>query len=86
MDTQFQFISTILRFKTYRPAAMYLERSYDFGRTWARYAYFSNNCKRDFPSVPEGPRRFLSDVTCTGVYSQLTPSEGGVVCSLNFPI
>ncbi|CAH8572031.1 unnamed protein product [Heterobilharzia americana] len=85
LDTQFQFISTILRFKTYRPAAMYLERSYDFGRTWARYAYFSNNCKRDFPTVPEGPRRFLTDVTCTGVYSQLTPSEGGVVAYMAAP-
>ncbi|CAH8581151.1 unnamed protein product [Schistosoma haematobium] len=85
LDTQFQFISTILRFKTYRPAAMYLERSYDFGRTWARYAYFSNNCKRDFPSVPEGPRRSLTDVTCTGVYSQLTPSEGGVVAYMAAP-
>ncbi|VDP45798.1 unnamed protein product [Schistosoma margrebowiei] len=85
LDTQFQFISTILRFKTYRPAAMYLERSYDFGRTWARYAYFSNNCKRDFPAVPEGPRRSLTDVTCTGVYSQLTPSEGGVVAYMAAP-
>ncbi|KAF8561903.1 hypothetical protein P879_02848 [Paragonimus westermani] len=79
LDTQFQFISTILRFKTYRPAAMYLERSYDFGRSWKRYAYFSSNCKRDFPTIYEGPRRTLTDVTCTGVYSQLTPSEGGVV-------
>lgn len=84
LDTQFQFISTILRFKTYRPAAMYLERSYDFGRTWKRYAYFSNDCKRDFPAVPEGTRKSLTDVTCTGVYSQLTPSEGGVVSDLNF--
>ncbi|CAH8537923.1 unnamed protein product [Dicrocoelium dendriticum] len=85
LDTQFQFISTILRFKTYRPAAMYLERSYDFGRSWKRYAYFSNNCKRDFPTVSEGPRRTLTDVTCTGVYSQLTPSEGGVVAYMAAP-
>ncbi|TGZ57822.1 hypothetical protein CRM22_009869 [Opisthorchis felineus] len=85
LDTQFQFISTILRFKTYRPAAMYLERSYDFGRTWKKYAYFSNNCKRDFPAVPEGSRRSLTDVTCTGVYSQLTPSEGGVVAYMAAP-
>ncbi|KAA0189501.1 Laminin beta chain, partial [Fasciolopsis buskii] len=85
LDTQFQFISTILRFKTYRPAAMYLERSYDFGRTWKRYAYFSNDCKRDFPAVPEGTRKSLTDVTCTGVYSQLTPSEGGVVAYMAAP-
>ncbi|CAL8096731.1 unnamed protein product [Calicophoron daubneyi] len=85
LDTQFQFISTILRFKTYRPAAMYLERSYDFGRSWRKYAYFSNNCKRDFPAVPEAPRRLLTDVTCTGVYSQLTPSEGGVVAYMAAP-
>ncbi|KAF5404743.1 Laminin beta 1 [Paragonimus heterotremus] len=64
---------------------MYLERSYDFGRSWKRYAYFSNNCKRDFPTIYEGPRRTLTDVTCTGVYSQLTPSEGGVVAYMAAP-
>ncbi|TPP62359.1 Laminin subunit beta-1 [Fasciola gigantica] len=64
---------------------MYLERSYDFGRTWKRYAYFSNDCKRDFPTVPEGSRKSLTDVTCTGVYSQLTPSEGGVVAYMAAP-
>lgn len=79
LETQFQFISTILRFKTFRPAAMYLERSVDFAQTWQPYAYFSNNCPRDFPSIPERPRRSLRDVTCTNIYSQLTPSEGGVV-------
>lgn len=83
LETQFQFISTILRFKTFRPAAMYLERSVDFAQTWQPYAYFSNNCPRDFPGIPERPRRALSDVTCTSIYSQLTPSEGGVVSLLS---
>ncbi|VUZ45681.1 unnamed protein product [Hymenolepis diminuta] len=85
LETQFQFISTILRFKTFRPAAMYLERSVDFAQTWQPYAYFSNNCPRDFPNIPERPRRALSDVTCTSIYSQLTPSEGGVVAFMAAP-
>ncbi|KAH9285907.1 Laminin subunit beta-1 [Echinococcus granulosus] len=85
LETQFQFISTILRFKTFRPAAMYLERSVDFAQTWQPYAYFSNNCPRDFPSIPERPRRSLRDVTCTSIYSQLTPSEGGVVAFMAAP-
>ncbi|VDD82162.1 unnamed protein product [Mesocestoides corti] len=85
METQFQFISTILRFKTFRPAAMYLERSVDFAQTWQPYAYFSNNCPRDYPHIPERPRRFLNDVTCTSIYSQLTPSEGGVVAFMAAP-
>nr|CDS33438.1 laminin subunit beta 1 [Hymenolepis microstoma] len=85
LETQFQFISTILRFKTFRPAAMYLERSVDFAQTWQAYAYFSNNCPRDFPTIPERPRRALSDVTCTSIYSQLTPSEGGVVAFMAAP-
>ncbi len=82
LETQFQFISTILRFKTFRPAAMFLERSDNFGQTWKAYAYFSNNCPRDYPNIPERPRQTLEDVTCTSIYSQLTPSEGGVVCLL----
>nr|VZH99079.1 unnamed protein product [Spirometra erinaceieuropaei] len=85
LETQFQFISTIMRFKTFRPAAMYLERSDNFGQTWKPYAYFSNNCPRDFPDIPERPRRTLNDVTCTNVYSQLTPSEGGVVAFMAAP-
>ncbi|VDL94844.1 unnamed protein product [Schistocephalus solidus] len=85
LETQFQFISTIMRFKTFRPAAMYLERSDNFGQTWKPYAYFSNNCPRDYPGIPERPRRTLNDVTCTNVYSQLTPSEGGVVAFMAAP-
>ncbi|VDM31523.1 unnamed protein product [Hydatigera taeniaeformis] len=85
LETQFQFISTILRFKTFRPAAMLLERSVDFAQTWQPYAYFSNNCPHDFPGIPERPRRSLGDVTCTSIYSQLTPSEGGVVAFMAAP-
>ncbi|KAM7532855.1 hypothetical protein Aperf_G00000128727 [Anoplocephala perfoliata] len=73
------------RWKTFRPAAMYLERSVDFAQTWQPYAYFSSNCPRDFPAIPERPRRSLSDVTCTSIYSQLTPSEGGVVAFMAAP-
>jgi coxsackievirus/adenovirus receptor len=34
----------IMTFKTFRPAALLIERSYDFGRTWK----VIKNCKKVF--------------------------------------
>ena len=78
-ESEFQFTFTHLRFKTYRPAAMYIERSKNYGRTWEKYAYFSENCKRDFPSIPARLRNNMNEVLCTSEFSGIMPSEGGTV-------
>lgn len=35
-------------FKSPRPAAMVLDRSQDFGKTWKPYKYFATNCSATF--------------------------------------
>ncbi|XP_039214112.1 netrin-4 isoform X2 [Crotalus tigris] len=76
LETEFYFTHLIMIFKSPRPAAMVLERSQDFGKTWKPYKYFSINCSAIF--------RLDDDVTkkealCTSRYSSHFPCTGGEV-------
>lgn len=79
LETEFHITHMILRFQTFRPAKMSIERSFDFGETWKVYRYFSHNCEQDFPGVPTHPPKHLTEVICESRYSSVAPSEGGDV-------
>lgn len=79
LETEFYFTHLILVFRSPRPAAMTLERSQDFGRTWKMLQYYASNCSAAF-GLEEGKKSSVRDgATCTSKYSKAYPCNRGEV-------
>jgi len=83
LEAEFVFTHLIMKFRTFRPKGMIIEKSADFGKTWRVYAYFASSCTTQFPYVPVIPT--TDQPYCEGRYSDDTPSTGGEV-NFNFVV
>ncbi|ESO12687.1 hypothetical protein HELRODRAFT_62664, partial [Helobdella robusta] len=69
LEAEFHFLYLHFQCKTLLPAAMLVERSNNFGRTWRVDRYFSEDCERDFPRVPTYSSDFRVPY-CTNEFSE----------------
>lgn len=83
LETEFYFTHLIMVFKSPRPAAMVLERSQDFGKTWTPYKYFSTNCSTTFGLDDDVIKK---GAICSSRYSSHFPCTGGEVSSFTYQI
>uniref|UniRef100_A0A4W2F3V8 Laminin subunit beta 4 n=1 Tax=Bos indicus x Bos taurus TaxID=30522 RepID=A0A4W2F3V8_BOBOX len=79
LEALFQLSHLILTFKTFRPAAMLVERSTDYGHTWRVFKYFAKDCATSFPNITSGQAQGVGDLVCDSKYSDIEPSTGGKV-------
>ncbi|XP_004400321.1 PREDICTED: netrin-4 isoform X1 [Odobenus rosmarus divergens] len=76
LEAEFYFTHLIMVFKSPRPAAMVLDRSQDFGKTWKPYKYFATNCSATFGLEDDVIKK---GAICTSRYSNPFPCTGGEV-------
>lgn len=79
LEAEFHVTHIIITFKTFRPKAMYIEKSYDWGQTWTPHRYFAQDCERAFPGVRQGTPQYLNETVCQSRYSRIVPSTQGTV-------
>lgn len=72
-------VLSLLALQSFRPAAMLVERSKDFGQSWKVFRFFAEDCSLNFPSVSNQPANSVDDVICDSRYSGSQPSTDGEV-------
>ena len=81
-EAQFHVTHIIMKWRSFRPAAMLIEKSYDYGRNWNVSRYYAKNCAASFPGAPVVPPNVITEPYCSSKYSDIEPSRGGEVRSL----
>lgn len=76
MEAEFTMTHIIMRFETYPPAAMIMEKSSDFGRSWHPIAYYASDCAFYFPSVRTQWSYDISEPICISRYNTDQYSTG----------
>ncbi|XP_037318073.2 netrin-4 [Pungitius pungitius] len=86
LEAEFLFTHLIVVFRSPRPAAMTLERSQDFGRSWRMLQYYAANCSAAFGVEEGGGGKAGRDgAACTAKYSGAYPCDRGEVIYRTLP-
>lgn len=78
-NAQFHVTHIVMKWQSFRPAAMLIEKSYDYQKSWSVQRYYAKSCEASFPGVPVIPPEDITKPYCTSEYSDIEPSSGGEV-------
>ncbi|KAG9260638.1 netrin-4-like [Astyanax mexicanus] len=76
LEDRFCLTHVVMVFRSPRPAAMSVERSRDFGRSWEALKLFAENCSAVFGEADDVHQQ---GALCTSRYSSPVPCTGGEV-------
>ncbi|KAI3379666.1 hypothetical protein SNEBB_003228 [Seison nebaliae] len=68
-EQEFSVNYIYMKFNSFAPAAIYLEKSNDYGKTWKPLRYYSDNCRAHYPQIPNRQPQSIDDVVCGTSYA-----------------
>ncbi|XP_061239599.1 laminin subunit beta-3 [Bos javanicus] len=83
LDRKFQLQDIMMDFKGPVPAALLIERSSDFGKTWQVYQYLAADCGSAFPWVRQGQPQGWQDARCQTLPQRPNGHPNGAKVQLN---
>lgn len=67
LESEFLLSHILIKFKSYPPKSMFMEKSEDFGRSWKPIAYYALDCQQAFPNITRNKPTDIRKAYCKNI-------------------